>query len=218
PRTRKRPLPSRQITTAEAVRISSILLIGGGFILLYWTPLICFALGIFNVIWYNGIYTFLKRKTAFAVVPGAITGAVPVLMGWTALGGNSLDPPVVFLAFFLFLWQMPHFWLLMLKYGEEYHHAGFPVLTDLFKPTQIKVIVMMWLLASGVASLFLLFFGIIHHSFFGHAIPAGMVALLSLIFFQLFLAVKINYRLIFSAANLFMLLVLITLILDNLFH
>jgi protoheme IX farnesyltransferase len=215
-RTKKRPLPSRQISTAEAVRISSILLIGGGFILLYWSPLICFTLGIFNVFWYNGIYTFLKHKTAFAIVPGALTGALPILMGWTAMGGKITDPPVLFLAFFLFLWQMPHFWLMMLKYGDEYHHAGLPVLTDHFSSFQIKVIVMIWMTASGATSLFLVFFRIIRHPSIGHGITIGILGLLSLLFYQLFISRQINYRLIFRAANFFLFLVLVALVADNL--
>ena len=110
-RTRKRPLPSRRISTAEALRISMIFIIGGMLLLLYYAPPVCFILGLLNLIWYNGVYTYLKRKTAFAVVPGALTGAIPIFMGWTAGGGLLTAPEALFLAFFLFLWQMPHFWL-----------------------------------------------------------------------------------------------------------
>ncbi len=72
-------------------------------------------------------------------------------MGWTAAGGEITDPVALFLAFFIFMWQMPHFWLLMLKYGNDYRKAGFPVLNDLFSPRQMKSIVMVWLLVLVIA-------------------------------------------------------------------
>ena len=81
-RTRRRPVPSRRISTAEASRISMICIVGGMVVLLYYAPPVSFILGFFNLVWYNGFYTWLKRKTAFAVVPGALTGVIPILMGW----------------------------------------------------------------------------------------------------------------------------------------
>jgi heme o synthase len=217
-RTRKRPLPSRRISTAEALRIAMIFIIGGMLILLYYAPPVCFILGFINLIWYNGIYTYLKRKTAFAVVPGALTGAIPIFMGWTAGGGSLLAPQALFLAFFLFLWQMPHFWMLTLKYGHEYRNAGFPVLTDFFSEFQIKTVVMGWMTASSGASMMLVFFKILHHPALGYAIFGLNVALLLLMAWQLFITAAIRYRLIFIAANLFMMIVMLSLIADRFMH
>jgi protoheme IX farnesyltransferase len=215
-RTRKRPLPSRRISTAEALRIAMIFIIGGMLILLYYAPPVCFILGFFNLIWYNGIYTWLKRKTAFAVVPGALTGAIPIFMGWTAGGGPLLAPEALFLAFFIFLWQMPHFWLLTLKYGHEYRNAGFPVLTDFFNEFQIKSIVMGWMTASSGASVMLVYFRILQHPALGYVIVGLNIALLALMAHQLFFTKAIRYRLIFIAANLFMMFVMLSLIADRL--
>ncbi len=75
------------------------------------------ALGIFTLLWYNLVYTPLKRITAFAVLPGALIGAMPPLIGWTAAGGNPLDMEIMAVAFLLFVGQMPHYWLLLLKIG-----------------------------------------------------------------------------------------------------
>jgi protoheme IX farnesyltransferase len=215
-RTRKRPLPSRRISTAEALRISMIFIIGGMLILLYYAPPVCFVLGFVNLIWYNGIYTYLKRKTAFAVVPGALTGAIPIFMGWTAGGGSLFAPEALFLAFFIFLWQMPHFWLLTLKYGHEYRNAGFPVLTDFFNEFQIKAVVMGWMIASSGASMMLVHFNIIHHPALGFAIFGLNIVLLLIMAWQLFLVKVMQYRLIFMAANLFMMIVMLSLIADRL--
>ncbi len=215
-RTRKRPIPSRRISTAEALRIAMMTIIGGMLILLYHSPPVCFLLGLANLIWYNGIYTYLKRKTAFAVVPGALTGAIPIFMGWTAGGGSLLDPEVLFLAFFIFLWQMPHFWLLTLKYGHEYRQAGFPVLTDLFSEFQVKTVVMGWMIASSGASAMLYYFNILHQPALGYSIIGFNIALLVVMAWQLFIAAAMRYRLIFIAANLFMLIVMLSLIADRL--
>ena len=215
-RTRRRPLPSRRISTAEALRISMLFIIGGMLLLLYYSPPVCFILGLANLVWYNGVYTYLKRKTAFAVVPGALTGAIPVYMGWVAGGGSLMAPEVLFLAFFIFVWQMPHFWLLTLKFGDEYRKAGFPVLTDHFSEIQVKKIVMVWMTASSVASVMLIYFKILHHPVPGFAIIGFNFALLLLLLQQLFISGTMKYRLIFITANSFMLVVMLALIADRL--
>jgi protoheme IX farnesyltransferase len=217
-RTRKRPIPSRRISTAEALRIAMIFILGGMMTLLYYAPPVCFILGFGNLIWYNGIYTWLKRKTAFAVVPGALTGAIPVFMGWTAGGGSIYAPEVLFLAFFIFLWQMPHFWLLTLKYGREYRNAGFPVLSDFFNEFQIKTVVMGWMIASSGASVMLVYFKILHLPAIGYSIIGSNIVLLFLMAYQLFLAGAMRYRLIFVAANLFLMIVMLSLIADRLLN
>ena len=215
-RTRMRPVPSRRISTQEALRIATICIIGGLLLLLYYSTALCFFLGIFNVIWYNGVYTWLKRKTAFAVVPGALTGAIPIMMGWTAAGGALNNPEMIFLAFFLFIWQMPHFWLLTLKYGSQYHQAGFPVLTDYLNDRQVKIVIMTWMTASSATSCMLVFFKILHQPHLGYGIIALNLALLAVIGWQLFIAPALRYRLIFITANLFMLLVMLSLVADRL--
>lgn len=215
-RTKTRPIPLRQINTSEALRYSAILIIGGSLLLLYYSNGTCFSLGLANILWYNGLYTYLKRKTAFAVVPGALTGAIPVLMGWAAAGGKITDPAALFLAFFIFMWQMPHFWLLMLKYGNDYRQAGFPVLNTLFSDFQMKTILMGWLSASSAASLLFVHFGILKLPGIGYTVLLLNLSLLSLLFYQLFLAKKINYRMVFITANVFMLLIMTSLIVDSL--
>ncbi len=214
-RTRRRPIPSRRISPAEGVRIALIGIAGGLMILMYHANWICFLLGIVNLIWYNGIYTWLKRKTAFAVVPGALTGVIPILMGWTAMEGDMLNPNALFLAFFIFIWQMPHFWMLTLKYGHEYRNAGFPVLNDLFSDIWIKTIVMIWMIASSGASILFVFFRIIQHPVIGYTVITINILLLLFMAYQLFLASPMRFRLIFIAANLFMMIVLLSLIADK---
>jgi len=215
-RTRRRPVPSRRISPADATRMAMISLAGGLILLYYYAPPVCLVLGILNLVWYNGVYTYLKRITAFAVVPGALTGAIPVFMGWTAGGGELSDPRPLFLAFFIFLWQMPHFWMLTLKYGEEYRRAGFPVLTDHLSEHQLKTVIMAWMTASSAASWFLVHFSIIASPEIGYGLVAFNLALLPLFAWQLFFAREIRYRLIFMAGNLFMLIVMVALVASRL--
>ena len=94
PRTRKRPIPSGLISPAWALFIA-FLFIGAGVNILALTEhhqLTVLALGGFSVLWYNGVYWALKRLTAFAVVPGALIGALPPMIGWCAAGGRSSTP------------------------------------------------------------------------------------------------------------------------------
>src|ERR1035437_7142925 len=125
-RTRHRPVASGEMSPLTGLLISVFCIISGILILYLSFGTVPALLGLFNIGWYNLLYTNLKRITPYAVVPGSLVGAVPVLIGWTAAGGFLFASTIVFIAFFLFIWQIPHFWLLMLKYGNEYEQAGFP--------------------------------------------------------------------------------------------
>jgi protoheme IX farnesyltransferase len=108
-----------------------------------------------SVFWYNVVYTYLKRWSAFAVVPGALVGAIPPIIGWTAAGGVVTDRSIMPLAFFLFLWQIPHFWLLLLMFGKDYEQAGLPSVTKMFSSIQLRRITFMWILCTAAAGLML---------------------------------------------------------------
>lgn len=87
-----------------------------------------FLLVLAAVISYSIIYTLhLKRRSPWGAVPGGIPGALPVLIGQAAATG-TIDPGGVLLFAVLFLWQPPHFWLLALRYQDDYRNAGVPVL------------------------------------------------------------------------------------------
>ena len=159
-RTKDRPVPSQKINVRQAILFFFLNLAAGTAIIWIWGNLNAVLVGLFTIFWYNGVYTYSKRITAFAVVPGAITGALPPLIGWVAAGGGLWDKPIIFIGFLLFTGQIPHFWLLILKYGEEYKKAGIPSLTDLFSHTQIKRLTFIWVVTSAVAAIFLCYFEI----------------------------------------------------------
>jgi heme o synthase len=160
-RTHNRPIPSGKITPAGALIFALLLIIAGSLLLYRGAGMLGMELGIAALVWYNGVYTPLKKKTAFAVVPGALIGSIPPLVGWVAARGSLGDPRAIFMAFFFFIWQVPHFWLLTLKYGEEYVKAGFPSITQHYTTSQIKRITFIWILATIVAALMLPVFDVV---------------------------------------------------------
>jgi protoheme IX farnesyltransferase len=101
------------------------------------------------VVLYNGAYTPLKTRSLWGLVAGAVSGALPVLIGWHASLAISPAPPqsvlqaaCVFLL--LFAWQMPHFWLLMLHHREDYAALpGFVALRS-FGSERLKAVTMAW--------------------------------------------------------------------------
>jgi protoheme IX farnesyltransferase len=171
-RTRRRPIPSGAVTPGTAFAVAALLVIGG-FLLLWLVHNLAAALiGVFAVAWYNGVYTYLKRVWAFAVVPGALIGALPPVIGWTAAGGRPADPRMLALAFFFFIWQVPHFWLLLFAFGTDYEKAGLPSLTQLFSRRQLARLTFIWMLATFVSSLLLSIYGLTYSPW----ISLGLIA------------------------------------------
>lgn len=172
-RTKDRPLPAGLIQSNVALRIAFGIMVAGFVVLLFFNGVLTAGLGILNAIIYNLVYTRLKTKTQYAVLPGAIVGAIPPLMGWTAAGGGISDPRILYFAMFMFLWQMPHFWLLVMKYGKEYEKAGFSILSREIDEKKIKRLVFYW---GAVTSSYLLGFPL----FFREASPVVLILLLFL--------------------------------------
>lgn len=154
-RTRDRPIPSGRIDPASALFVSVLLILVGFYCLSCVTASarVLLILGGVGVVWYNGVYTYLKRVTAFAVVPGAVIGAIPPCIGYVSAGGSLYDPGILLVALFFFLWQIPHFWLLLLMVGGEYRMAGLPSVTDKLTQAQLARITFMWLLATAASAL-----------------------------------------------------------------
>jgi len=215
-RTEKRPIPSGKIS-AQSGFIISILLSLSGFLLLYYKAgTIPAILGLLNMLWYNGIYTPLKKKTAFAVVPGSLTGVTPLLIGWSAAEGYLLNPVIIFICFFIYMWQIPHFWLLLIKYNSDYEKAGLGNLSRLFSYKQVKRIVFVWILATSVTSLLLPYFRIID------SVPLIILMIVSNIwivssFYRIIFNQQevFNYRKAFIEINAFMIFIMIILILNS---
>jgi len=157
-RTRGRPIPSGRITPAGAL-VLSIGFIAAGTVCLMGQP-VAALLGLVTVAWYNGVYTGLKRVTAFAAIPGGVVGAIPPVIGWVSGGGAAGDPRILAVAFFFFVWQVPHFWLLLMRIGGDYERAGLPSLTAVFSRRQLTRVTFVWMLATSVACLLIPLYGV----------------------------------------------------------
>lgn len=164
------------------------------------------------------IYPNLKKITPFAVIPGSVIGAIPPMVGWVAAGGSLFDPKAGILAFFFFIWQVPHFWLLLLKFGKEYEKAGFPSLTNMYSNKHIKNITFIWTLATAIAALMIPVFHIVETLFVGIALLFSAIWLIYK-FSDLILKENtvFNARAYFMKINYFVLSVIIFLNIDHLF-
>jgi protoheme IX farnesyltransferase len=215
-RTYNRPLPAQRISLRQAILFFLFNLFAGIAVIYYAGNLKAALIGLITIIWYNGIYTYSKRITAFAVVPGAVTGALPPLIGWVAAGGWEWSKPIIFIEFLIFTGQIPHFWLLILKYGEEYKQAGIPCLTDVFNRIQINRLTFSWVLSSVVASLFLCYFEIIQTRLVIAVLLIASICMIWLFFDLLKVQLNnINYRRYSVFLDLYFLLVLLLLITDR---
>lgn len=162
PRTMSRPIPSGAITVAQAWFISLSMVAIGFFGLWCSASPKAAMLGLLALAWYNGIYTYLKRVTAFAVVPGSFIGAIPPMIGYVTAGGELFDPRILVVAAFFFIWQIPHFWLLLLRYGQQYEEAGFPSLTQRFSESQLRRLTFIWMMGTAMTPLTIPMIGYIH--------------------------------------------------------
>ena len=160
-RTKGRPIPSGRISSANVLKISLILILSGSAILLIGANILALGFGLLNLVWYNFVYTLLKRKTPFAIVPGSLVGAIPPIIGWVAAGASLADPQIIIISFFFFIWQIPHFWLLLLVMDKDYQQAGFPTLTQVFNHSQLSRITFIWIISTAVTGLMIPLFGIV---------------------------------------------------------
>jgi protoheme IX farnesyltransferase len=156
-RTRNRPIPSKKLSPRKVLWTSVVLLFSGLFFLFFngIAPLI---LGFSTVVLYNLIYTILKKTTVLSIIPGALVGALPPMIGYTSAGGSLLNQYIIAFALFMFLWQLPHFWLIIIKYGKEYSAAGFATILKYLTEIQIRYLVFFWVLVT--TGFLFLFFGL----------------------------------------------------------
>jgi heme o synthase len=125
-RTARRPLPDGRLRVREASIFGVGLSVLGTVDLWIFVNFPSAALALTTLLMYLLVYTPLKRKTAACTLIGAIPGAMPVLIGWTAV--SDLNARAWLLFALLFLWQFPHFLAIALMYREDYERAGYRML------------------------------------------------------------------------------------------
>lgn len=149
-RTQQRPLPTGQLSTAQALSFAVGLALVSMFVLFAWVNPLTAVLTFASLIGYAVVYTvFLKHWTPQNIVIGGAAGASPPLLGWAAVTGEvSADALLLFLI--IFCWTPPHFWALALYRRQEYAAAGIPMLpvTHGDKFTRLHILLYTLLLAA----------------------------------------------------------------------
>lgn len=162
-RTSKRPLPSGTVTPRAVLSMVIALSIVGSALVLFAGNAMALVFSLLAFLAYNGIYTPLKKITPFGVVPGSFVGSFPVMAGWAAAGGFALDPRILAIASFFFIWQIPHFWLLMDMYSADYERGNFPTLRMYFSEKMLSVLTYLWIVILVFTSVFFITTGVINN-------------------------------------------------------
>ena len=127
-RTKKRPLASGDISLTQALSFTAFLLFIGSSLLLYFSNLLTLFITTFGFIFYSLVYTiYLKWATPQNIVIGGLSGALPPLIGWTAVTNEISLLPLI-LVLIIFLWTPPHFWPLAIDRLDEYKKEGVPMM------------------------------------------------------------------------------------------
>ena len=127
-RTHNRPLPQGRVGSAQTIIFAVAIGILGMAILLFWVNPLCAWLTLGSFIGYAFIYTgYLKHATPQNIVIGGLSGAMPPLLGWSAVTG-TIEPEALILVLIIFAWTPPHFWALAIHRKDEYAKSGVPML------------------------------------------------------------------------------------------
>ena len=128
PRTASRPIPTGQISSEAALLMGGAMGAIGLVYLAVQVNLLTSVIGAVTLVSYIAVYTPLKRVTPLNTVVGAVPGALPPLMGWTAAGGAITEKGLALVAI-LYFWQLPHFFAIAWIYRDQYANAGFVMLS-----------------------------------------------------------------------------------------
>ena len=215
PRTKSRPIPSGRISANGALTLAILLAVVGSGILLISNPVAALILSWATLFFYNGVYTPLKKVSAFAVIPGSMVGALPPIIGWAGAGGNPVAETILLVAAFFFIGQIPHFWLLLLMFGQQYEEANLPSLNQIFDEAQIKRVTYAWVLTT-IASAFLVIFFVIGNQLIMFLLLFYIFYLLSSVTLSVFSQTDFKVRASFYKLNFLYLFMMIFLIVDSL--
>ena len=154
-RTKNRPIAAGRMSPRTGLIIGAVLILLS-FVLIYsLLGLTGVNIFMFAFIWYNAMYTPLKKRSALAVVPGAILGVIPPAVGWLVAGHTLMELEFMALALYFFIWQVPHFWLLVMLFHGDYKDGGYPTAMRLFGQASLQRLTFVWLIFTIQAGIFL---------------------------------------------------------------
>lgn len=136
PRTAKRPLPAGRLTTSQVIAFGTATLVAGVAVLVVGVNLLSAVFGLATWLIYVLVYTPMKTRSPLNTAVGAASGALPILIGWTATGA-PIDTRALAVTAVMFLWQFPHFMAIAWLYRADYARAGQQMLT-VVDPTGLR--------------------------------------------------------------------------------
>jgi protoheme IX farnesyltransferase len=220
-RTRGRPLARGEVSSRAALAQAAALILAGttGLLLADGSAALPIT-GLIAVAFYNGIYTPLKRTTVLAIIPGAVCGTLPVLMGWMAAGvgdggeGGLASPKLWILMALFAVWQLPHSWLVVLAHREDYRSSGLPSMLRVLSVEQLRALVLVWVACFAVLTLCLPLYRVILSQIAGWALLANALVLASVLGASLRGGGE-GYRRLFRSLNLSLAMVMSVILIDG---
>ena len=129
PRTSNRPIPAGRISSQQVMfLVIASLIFGAGYLAVFVNPLTA-ALSVATWVVYVAFYTPMKTRTPLNTAVGAVSGALPILMGWAAVEGSWMDARWAALFLLMFFWQFPHFMAIAYLYRKQYGEVGMKMWT-----------------------------------------------------------------------------------------
>lgn len=162
-RTKKRPIPQEMMTNRTAAAVGVVLALAGTLLLGLFRDPLPPLLGMSALVIYLAVYTPLKRRSSLALVLGALCGAIPPVIGWSLSGGSPTDYPIILFAGILYLWQIPHFWLIQRRFAGDYRSAGLPHVATATRKSPLPAVFRLWIAALAASAMLLPAFGLIPH-------------------------------------------------------
>jgi protoheme IX farnesyltransferase len=174
PRTARRPLPTGRMAPRVALWFGVGLSVLAVPVLAFFVNPLTALLAVLANLSYVLAYTPMKARSHHSLLVGAVPGAVPPLLGWTAVTGR-IDAGGVVLFAILFIWQIPHFLAITLFRREDYARAGLHVMPNVTGTEPVKHAIVRWTMALVASTLLLVPLGIAHHGYFVIASVLGAI-------------------------------------------
>ena len=173
-RTHNRPLPQGRVDPKQTIIFAVTIGVLGMGSLLFWVNPLCAWLTLGSFVGYAFIYTgYLKHATPQNIVIGGLSGAMPPLLGWSAVTG-TIEPDALILVLIIFAWTPPHFWALAIHRKDEYAKSGVPMLPVTHGEHVTKVHIIVYTAILVVVSVFPYFSSMSGPLYLGSALVLGV--------------------------------------------
>ena len=149
-RTKKRAIPAGKISGIHALIFAGILMLSGAVILLVYTNILALSIALVGAFVYIFLYTLAKRNSVYGTLVGSISGAVPPVVGYTAVS-NNFNLAALLLFCVLVLWQMPHFYAIAIYRINDYKKALLPILPIKSGIKKTKIQIFIYIIACTMA-------------------------------------------------------------------